>query len=196
MVVNRSAGLLLLALVTLGACAPVIEDAERTPAGTVRTAFELLARHDIATAALLGCPERREPGRMPMAVSGILSPTAAVQMPEFAESIAFFDIDISDVRVEDVPTFGQAQVLVPVTGIMRVSADPAEIEAVVRATAAEGGEAVDEGVLEETLDGIRAGPTELDLGQEMDGVRVVPVGERWLICEHAPSPAPALPSGG
>jgi hypothetical protein len=196
MVVNRSAGRLLMALVTLGACAPVIEDAERTPAGTVRTAFELLARHDIATAALLGCPERRQPGHMPMSIGGILSPTAAVQMPEFAQSIALFDIDISDVRVEDVPTFGQAEVLVPVTGTLRLSADPVEIEAVVRATAAEGGEAVEEALLEETLDGIRAGPTELDLGQEMDSVRVVPVGDRWLICEHAPSPAPALPSDG
>ena len=81
-----------------------------------------------------------------------------------------------------------------------MSADPAEIEAAVRATAAEQREAVDEVLLEQTLDDIRAGPAEIDLGEAMEPVRVVPVGDRWLICEHAASPAPAAaadaPTGG
>jgi hypothetical protein len=184
----------LLLVIGLAGCGPKTDGAETTPAGTVRAAFELLARHDVRTAALLGCPERREPGRPPMIVEGLMYLTAPVPMPEFEETLALLDIDLSDVRVEEVPSFGQAALFVPVTGVLRVSADPDEIEAAVRATAALQGEAVDEAVLRETLDVIRSGPLEIDLGQAMEPVRVVAVGDRWLICEQAPSPAPAAPS--
>lgn len=186
-----------IAVVAIGlavvACGSASDPFASSPAATVRRAFDRLAAHDLLGGSALVCPAQRDPSRPPMIVGGILSPIASVPTGEFAEAFALIELDATDVRVAEVDA-REGVVQVPVSGILRLRLDPAEVEVAVRAAAAAQNEAVDEVELRRTLDAIAAGPFELDVGREMEAVRVMKIGDAWLICEPLPSSAPEVPA--
>lgn len=183
---------LLLNAVVAGACAalPVVGG----PSDTVREAFRRMAAHDLAGASALVCPAQRDPGALPFIVSGIFEPIGYISGADnIAESLALIELDISDVRVEEVRA-DEGTVLVPVSGVLRERLDPVELETIWRATAAERDEAVDEAWLQDVLTRVRSGPIELDLDSELSAVQVMRIGDTWLICEPLPSSAPEAPA--
>jgi hypothetical protein len=160
------------------------------PSDTVRAAFQAIAAHDLVSASTLVCPAQRDPRALPFIVSGIFEPIGYIAGEDnVPESLALIDLDISDVRVEDVAA-DDGTVLVPVGGVLRERFDPVEVETTWREAAAARGEPVDEAWLQDVLGRVRSRPIELDLGREVGAVQVTKIGGAWLICEPLPSPGP------
>jgi hypothetical protein len=168
------------------------------PSDIVRAAFERMAAHDLAGASALVCPAQRDPRALPFIVSGIFEPVGYISGSDnIPETLAMIDLDISDVLIGNAAA-DTGPVQVPVSGTLRERLDPVELEAAWRATAAERGEPVDEGWLQDVLTRVRTGPIELDLDSELGAVQVMRIDGAWLICEPPPSPgreAPATSEG-
>ena len=161
------------------------------PSDTVRQAFQRLAAHDLEGASNLVCPAQRDASALPILVSGIFEPTGPVPAGlGVAETLALYELDVSGVRVEDVPATDET-VLVPVSGVLRERLEGHQVEAAVRRTAAAQGEAVDEAALKDVIERIDAGPFELDLDQNVEAVQLTRIDGGWFICEPLPSPAPS-----
>jgi hypothetical protein len=153
-----------------------------TPAEMVRRAMQAVAAHDLPSASLLVCAERRDANDFPFTISGIFEPVGALPDFDVARTLEIIRLDPGGLRYEEVRRAGGVAE-VEVTGTLVQGFEPAEVEALFREMAADLGQPVDEALLQETLAKVSGGTVRLDVREV---VAVAQEAGTWRICQPAP----------
>lgn len=169
----------LVALVT--ACSMLPSD---SPVDPVRAALDRVVAHDLAAASQFVCVEERNPSDFPFSIPGIFAPVGALPAFDVPRTLSVIDLDTSGITLTEGPGNGDGSV-VELGGVLVERFDPAEVEALFRAYAAESGQPIEQDLLEETIDNVSRGDVRLDLREE---VRVVREGGQWKVCPLPPTP--------
>jgi hypothetical protein len=173
-----AAGLLLAAV---GACSILPPD---SPEAVVRGAIDRIVVHDLAGGSVLVCGERRNPRDFPVTIAGIFEPVGALSGFDIPRTLALIDLDVSRVTVTETSRNGD-RAEVELGGSLVERFDPAEVEALFRAYAAESGQAVEEDLLRETMGNVSAGPVGLPVRETVPLIRE---NGAWRICPPEATP--------
>ena len=117
-------------------------------------------------------------------IGGLFGPVQALPGSDPARTLSVMDLDPTRLTfVERSTTASEA--VVEIGGTLTERFEPAEVEALFRAYAAEAGQEVELDLLQETLRNVSHGPVELDVREE---VPVVLEGGTWRVCPPAYTP--------
>jgi hypothetical protein len=155
--------------------------ATNEPVDAVRGAVAGTVAHDLQSAAIHTCPERRLGAQLPFIIEGI---TGAVDGLPFEQGFAMIAFDATGLSVVEERRMND-EAFVSISGILVEKIDPGEYESAYRAAVATQGEPVDQALLDQVLSLIDAGTYELPVDQT---VRVVRQNGTWKVCEPAPTP--------
>jgi hypothetical protein len=157
---------------------------EGQPVDVVRNALGAIARHDLTGAAQWVCAPRRDPRNFPFTLSGIFGPVGAMPGFDIPRTLSIIEVDVSALKlVERSGTDGETQV--GVEGELVERFDPAQVEALFRAYAAESGQPVDQDLLDETIANVSHGPVTIGIRETVPLTRE---NSAWRICPPAPTP--------
>lgn len=164
---------------TLSGCSVLPEP---SPVDAVRRALDRVVAHDLVAASVEVCAERRDPADFPFLISGVFAPVQALPGFDIPRTLAVIDLDASRLEVAEVARDGDAAE-VRVSGILVQRFDPAQVEALFRAYAAESGQPLEQPLLDETLALVGRGDVSLPVDES---VRVIREGGAWKVCPIAP----------
>lgn len=154
------------------------------PADTVRAALDRIAAHDLAGATVLVCADRRNPRDLPFTIGGIFAPVGALPGFDVPRTLSVIELDVSGLRVSERTRDGDLAE-VDVEGILVERFDPAAVEALFRAYAAEGEQPVDQALLAETIAAVSRGPVALPVRETVTLIRE---GGSWKVCPPIATP--------
>lgn len=169
----------LLAAVWLGGCALLPANASNTPVEAVSDYIAKIAAHELRSARV--CSQPYPYGYFKLLIGGIFAPVQALPGSDPDRTLSVINLDTSRLTIEESSRTG-GKAIVDVKGTLVETFDPAEVEALFRAYAAEAGQAVELDLLKETVDNVSHGPVELDV---RESVPVVLDDGEWAVC---PSP--------
>ena len=155
-----------------------------SPVDPVRGALDRVLAHDLAAASQFVCAEERNASDFPFSIPGIFAPVAALPGFDVPRTLSVIDLDASEVTLTEKPGNTDGAV-VELGGVLVERFDPAEVDALFRAYAAESGQPIEQDLLQETIDNVSRGDVRLDLREEL---RVVREGGQWKVCPLPPTP--------
>lgn len=164
---------------TLSACSVLSED---SPALVVRRALDRVVAHDLVAASFEVCADRRDPADFPFPISGVFAPVQALPGFDIPRTLAVIKLDATNLGVAETARDDLAAE-VRVSGILVQRFDPAQVEALFRAYAAESGQRLEQPLLDETLALVSRGDVSLPVDES---VRVIREGGAWKVCPFAP----------
>jgi hypothetical protein len=170
---------LLIAIVA--ACSMLPSD---SPVDPVRGALDRVVAHDLGAASQFVCAEQRNPADFPFSIPGIFAPVQGLPGFDVPRTMSVIEIDASGITLTEKPGNSDGAV-VGLGGVLVERFDPAEVEALFRAYAAESGQPIEQDLLRETIDNVSQGDVRLDLREE---VRVVRERGQWKVCPFPPTP--------
>jgi hypothetical protein len=154
------------------------------PADTVQRALASVADHDLAAAAGLACADRRNPMDLPMPLPGIFEPVGALPGFDVPRTLSVIELDVSGLTVSERSREG-SMAEIDIDGSLRERFDPAQVEALFRAYAAESGQPLEQDLLDQTLANVSGGPVDIEIHET---VPVIFEDNAWRICPPAPTP--------
>lgn len=171
----------LLLATALGGCSLVPAD---TPTNAVHRALDAVVAHDLVTASLSVCSERRNVRDFPFPIGGIFEPVGALPGFDIPRTLGVIGLDASGLSIVEKTRAGDAAE-VEVAGILIERFESNDVEALFRAYAAESGQPIDEILLNETLAKVSNGDVQLMVREV---IRVIREAGVWKVCVPAPTP--------
>jgi hypothetical protein len=154
-----------------------------SPTTAVRRALDAVVAHDLDRATAAVCRARRDAFSIGSLLPGLLNPVQALPGGDMTRTLGVIQFDASALSLTEHRT--ATTVGVRVRGDLVERFDPAQVEALFRAYAAENGERLDDAQLADTLRNVSFGDVRVPIDET---VPVVLEDGSWRLCPPAPTP--------
>ncbi len=173
---------LAVSLAVLASCSLLPGNATNTPRVAVEEYVARIVAHDLSSLKI--CDRPYPHGYFVLLIGGIFGPVQALPGSDRARTLSLIDLDPTRLTYTE-RSMTASDAMVEIGGTLVERFEPAEVEALFRAYAAEAGQDVELDLLQETLRNVSRGPVELDVREE---VPVVLESGLWRVCPPAFTP--------